>query len=123
MRRSFDANEIARVGAFTIAVCVSFVAIMASLLAAAAGLAAWGDYGSRGCPGAVQCSDAVAIMSGAAWRFPAPWWLCSLVGLPKRLTAEDDGAVGAIRIALAERQDEDNFKLDRWSNSRPGRRR
>jgi len=118
MRRSFDANEIARVGAFTIAMCVSFVAIMASLLVAAAGLAAWGDYGSWGCPGAVQCSDAVAIMSGAAWRFPAP-----LVGLPKRLTAEDDGAVGAIRIALAERQEEDDFKLDRWSNSRPGRRR
>ena len=77
MRRSVKANEIAKAGAFTIAVGVSFVAIMASLLAAAAGLAAWGDYGSRGCPGAVQCSDAVAIMSGAAWALPC----CAVVAL------------------------------------------
>lgn len=39
-----------------------FLGICVGLLAAFVLFAAWSDFGARGCPGAVQCSDAVSVM-------------------------------------------------------------
>jgi hypothetical protein len=80
-----------RTGAHNLQFVRAFVTIILGTLAAAcfmatailtfAGLAAWSDYGSRGCPNGTQCSDAVSTMWVAGIIAPLAFFLAIGIAL------------------------------------------
>jgi hypothetical protein len=73
-------SDAARVGTVVIASAIAVGATIMFLVLGFAGIAAWSDYSFRGCPEAVQCSDAEAVMWGMAWASPASLMLAVTTG-------------------------------------------
>lgn len=70
-------SDAARLGTVVIASAIAVAATIMFLVLGFAGFAAWSDYSFRGCPEAVQCSDAERVMWGVAWASPASLMLAA----------------------------------------------
>lgn len=70
MQRCKSSGPVLRASILVIASLVAAGGTTSFFVFGFAGLAAWSDYNSRGCPEAVQCSDAEAVIWGAAFVSP-----------------------------------------------------